>query len=144
MWERPLPSPSPEESLTPRGSSRKEEKTLRAVTLRSGPGPAGPAGPAPAPARDWAGGLPRDLLEAVARAVPEGDRLFFRLVCRSWAAAGARVAPAEGERPLPQGKVTRTRMADLHGRDLYGRDLYGRNLYGRDLCGRVARGEPTS
>ena len=135
MWERPLPSPSPEESLTPRGSSRKEEKTLRAVTLRR----RSPAGPAPAPARDWAGGLPRDLLEAVARAVPAGDRLFFRLVCRSWAAAGARVAPAEGERPLRQGKVTRTRMANLYGRDFYGRDLYG-----RDLCGRVARGEPTS
>ena len=99
---------------------------------RSGPGPAGPAGPAPAPARDWAGGLPRDLLEAVARAVPAGDRLFFRLVCRSWAAAGARVAPAEGERPLPQGKVTRTRMADLRGRDLCGSNPYapyGSNPY---------------
>ena len=78
--------------------------------------------------------LPPELLEKVARAVPAGDRLWFRLVCRSWAAAGARVAPAEGERPLRQGKVTRTRMADLYGRD----------LYGRDLCGRVARGEPTS
>ena len=96
----------------------------------SAPGPGPPADPPP----DWADGLPRDLLEAVARAVPAGDRLWFRLVCRSWAAAGARVAPAEGERPLRQGKVTRTRMADLYGRD----------LYGRDLCGRVARGEPTS
>jgi len=70
-------------------------------------GPKG--GPAPAPTRDWAGGLPPELLEAVARAVPAGDRLWFRLVCRSWAAAGAAV----GEEPLPPGKVTRTHWADV-------------------------------
>ena len=38
------------------------------------------AGPAP-PAGGWAD-LPRDPLEAVARAVPLGGRLSFRLVCR--------------------------------------------------------------
>ena len=58
--------------------------------------------------RPWAD-LPPELLEAVARAVPAGDRLWFRLVCRSWAAAGAGVAPAAGEKPLPPVKVTRTR-----------------------------------
>ena len=61
--------------------------------------------------RAWAG-LPPELLGAVARAVPAGDRLWFRLVCRSWAAAGAGVAPAAGAKPLPPGKVTRTRMPD--------------------------------
>ena len=61
--------------------------------------------------RAWAG-LPPELLGAVARAVPAGDRLWFRLVCRSWAAAGAGVAPAAGEKPLPRGKVTRTRGPD--------------------------------
>ena len=30
--------------------------------------------------------LPQELLEACARAVPAGDRFWFRLVCRSWAA----------------------------------------------------------
>ena len=44
--------------------------------------------------------------------MPAGDRLCFRLVCRSWAAAGAGVAPAAGEKPLPPGKVTRTRGPD--------------------------------
>ena len=44
--------------------------------------------------------------------MPAGDRLWFRLVCRSWAAAGAGVAPALGEKPLPRGKVTR-----MHGPD---------------------------
>jgi len=48
----------------------------------------------------------------VARAVPAGDRLWFRLVCRSWAAAGAGVAPAAGEKALPAEKVTRTRGLD--------------------------------
>ncbi len=66
-------------------------------------------GPAQAEA-DWAG-LPRELLEKVGRAVPAGDRLWFRLVCRRWAAAGAGVAQAGGE-GLPPGKVTRTRGAD--------------------------------
>ena len=64
------------------------------------------AGPAP-PAGVWAD-LPRDLLEAVARAVPAGNRLWFRLVCRRWAAAGAAVAPEPRKKPLPPGKVTRT------------------------------------
>ena len=68
-------------------------------------------GPAP-PAGGWAD-LPRDLLEAVARAVPAGDRLWFRLVCRRWAAAGAAVAQAVGEEQLPPGKVTRTCGADM-------------------------------
>ena len=86
---------------------------------RGGRGPAGSAGggggrpgagPAP-PAGSWAD-LPRDLLEAVARAVPLGDRLWFRLVCRRWAAAGAAVAPAAGEKGLPPWKVTRTRGPD--------------------------------
>ena len=61
--------------------------------------------------RPWAA-FPPELLEAVARAVPAGDRLWFRLVCRGWAAAGAGVAPAAGEEPLPRGKVTRTRGPD--------------------------------
>ena len=65
-------------------------------------------GPAP-PAGGWAD-LPRDLLEAVARAVPVGDRLCFRLICRRWAAAWAEVAPEEDH--LPRGKVTRTHGAD--------------------------------
>ena len=62
--------------------------------------------------KDWAGGLPPELLEKVARAVPAGDRLWFRLVCRSWAAAGAGAPPTAGEEPLPPGKVTRTRGPD--------------------------------
>ena len=48
----------------------------------------------------------------MARAVPAGDRLWFRLVCRSWAAAGAVVAPAAGKKALPARKVTRTRGPD--------------------------------
>ena len=56
--------------------------------------------------------LPLELLERVARAVPAGDRLCFRLACRSWAAAGAKVVPATGEEPLPRRKVTRTRGPD--------------------------------
>ena len=70
-----------------------------------GPAAAGPAAPAPA----WTH-LPRDLLEGVARAVAAGDRLWFRLVCRRWAAAGAEVAP--GKEHLPPKKVTRTHGAD--------------------------------
>ena len=42
--------------------------------------------------------------------MPAGDRLCFRLVCRTWAAAGAEVAVGEG--PQPPGKVTRTRGPD--------------------------------
>ena len=78
-----------------------------------------PAPPAAAPEtgrsrcpRDWAGGLPTELLEKVARAVPAGDRLCLRLVCKSWAAAGAEIAPAAGEKPLPPGKVTRAGWSD--------------------------------
>ena len=86
---------------------------------RGGRGPAGGgaggaragAGPAP-PAGGWAD-LPRDLLEAVARAVPLGDRLCFRLVCRRWAAAGKAVAPGAEEEQLPPGKVTRTLFLDM-------------------------------
>ena len=77
----------------------------------AGPGPAG--GPPPGSPRDWAGGLPPELLEAVARAVPAGDRLWFRLVCRNWAEAGAGAAPPPdpvwGHWLVP---VTRTRPAD--------------------------------
>ena len=69
-------------------------------------------GPAPsAPARAGWAELPGELLEKVGRAVPAGGRLWFRLVCRSWAAAGAGVAQVDGE-GLPPGKVTRTRGAD--------------------------------
>merc|ERR1711904_143097 len=78
-----------------------------------------PAPPAAAPEtgrsrcpRDWAGGLPTELLEKVARAVPAGDRLCLRLVCKSWAAAGAEIAPAAGEKPRPPGKVTRAGWSD--------------------------------
>jgi len=57
----------------------------------------------------------------VARAVPEGDRLCFRLVCRRWAAAGKAVAPGAGEArgcgwmeiQLPPGKVTWTSLLDM-------------------------------
>ena len=49
----------------------------------------------------------------MARAVPAGDRLWFRLVCRSWAAAGAGAAGVPGEEPLPPGKLTRTRGPDV-------------------------------
>ena len=44
--------------------------------------------------------------------MPAGGRLWFRLVCRSWAAAGAGAAAVPGEEPLPPGKVTRTRGPD--------------------------------
>jgi len=49
----------------------------------------------------------------VARAVPEGDRLCFRLVCRRWAAAGKAVVPGAGEEQLSPGKVTRTSLLDM-------------------------------
>ena len=39
------------------------------------------------PARPWADEHPLELLEAVARAVPAGDRLWFCLVCQSCGAA---------------------------------------------------------
>ena len=41
------------------------------------------------------------------------DRLWFRLVCRRWAAAGAAVAQAVGGEQLPPGMVTRTCGADM-------------------------------
>ena len=69
------------------------------------------AGVAGGAQRPWAD-LPAELLEKVARAVHAEDRLWFRLVCRNWATAGAGVAPAAGEKPLPPGKVTRTRGPD--------------------------------
>ena len=48
-----------------------------------------------------------------AQAVPAGDRVCFRLVCKSWAAAGAAVAaPPPGKEPLGLGKATRTRGED--------------------------------
>ena len=49
----------------------------------------------------------------MARAVPAGDRLCFRLVCRRCAAAGMAVAPGAGEEQLPPGKVTRTSLLDM-------------------------------
>ena len=83
----------------------------------AGAGGGGPGGPPRAPggappARSWADGLPPELLEKVARAVPAGDGLWFRLVCRKWAAAGAAVAAVPGEERLLRGKVTRTRGPD--------------------------------
>ena len=86
----------------------------RAARAGPGAGEAPPPDPRATPAtpRPWADGLPRDLLEAVARAVPEGDRLWFRLVCKSWAAAGTGAAVVPGEEPLPRRKVTRTRGPD--------------------------------
>jgi len=81
------------------------KSSLADDAVHSGPG----AAPAPLP-KDWAGGLPPELLEKVARAVPAGDRLFFQLVCTSWAKAGTEVtAVPPGERPLGPGKATRTR-----------------------------------
>ena len=74
-------------------------------------GPAAPLPAPPAPARAGWAELPGELLEKVGRAVPAGGRLWFRLVCRSWAAAGAGVAQMNGE-GLPPGKVTRTRGVD--------------------------------
>ena len=61
----------------------------------------------------WAD-LPPELLEKVARAMPGGDRLWFRLVCRSWAAAeaGTALETEAGETALPPGKVTRARGTD--------------------------------
>ena len=75
-------------------------------------GGGGRAEAGPAPPAGGRADLPRDPLEAVARAVPLGGRLSFRLVCRRWAAAGAAVAPAAKEQGLPAGKVTRMRGPD--------------------------------
>ena len=57
------------------------------------------------PAGGWAD-LPRDLLEAVAQAVPASDRLCFRQVCGRCAAAGKANGPGAGKGQLSQGKVT--------------------------------------
>ena len=69
-------------------------------------------------ARDWAGGLPRELLEAVARRVAPEDRFSFRLVCRGWAEAGGGTGGGGGGKQggrrfhphalLPDGRRTRT------------------------------------
>ena len=109
----------------------------------AGGGRAG-AGPEP-PAGGWAD-LPRDLLEAVARAVPAGDRLWFRLVCRRWAAAGAAVAPPAGVRRPPPGKVTRTRGADAAASVARVNMMLGvlegsaRKRFKRGLCRHAAEG----
>merc|ERR1712025_1377674 len=86
-----------------RGGERGPAAGAGAGGRRSAPAPALSAGP-------WAD-LPPELLEKVARAVPAGDRLWFRLVCRSWALAGAGAAQAAGG-GLPPRKVTRTREPD--------------------------------
>ncbi len=88
-----------------RGRGRARARARAWAGARAGAGPAPPAG-------GWAD-LPRDLLEAVASAVPLGDRLWFRLVCRRWAAAGAAVAQAAREEQLPPGDVTRRCGADM-------------------------------
>ena len=78
--------------------------------------------------------------------MPAGDRLWFRLVCRSWAAAGAGVAQAAGERELPRGKVTRTRGADAAASvaraEMVRRVLEGRALndFERGICNYAAGG----
>ena len=60
--------------------------------------------PAPSPRAPWADEHPLELLEAVARAVPARDRLWFCLVCQRCGAArtrsrasGAQEAPAAGK-----------------------------------------------
>ena len=110
--------------------------------IRSGRDPApGPGQPQPP---NWAE-LPRNLLEKVGRAVPAGDRLWFRLVCRRWAAAGAGVAQVDGE-GLPPGKVTRTRGADAAASEaravMVERVIEGslREKFKRSLCGYSAKG----
>ena len=80
------------------------------------------------------------------RAVPAGDRLWFRLACRSWAAAGAGVAQAAGERVLPLGKVTRARGADAAASvaraEMVRRVLTGQALqaFERGMCNYAAEG----
>ena len=49
----------------------------------------------------------------MARAVPAGDRQWFRLVCRRWSAAGTEVAPGAGDEQLPPGNVTWTYLQDM-------------------------------
>ena len=73
-----------------------------------------PPGPPAPERRDWAD-LPKDALVAVGRAVPAGSRLWFRLVCRKWAAAGYVVEGVpyiRGEFWVCGRPVTRTRAAD--------------------------------
>ena len=78
--------------------------------------------------------------------MPAGDRLCFRLVCRSWAAAGAGAAPAAGERPLPRGKVTRTRGEDAAASVARAEAVLGvlkgpaRGRFKRNLCSYSAKG----
>jgi len=77
--------------------------------------------------------------------VPAGDRLWFRLVCRRWAAAGAGVAQAAGE-CLPRGKVTRARgteaAASVARAVMVRRVLEGQGLNGfeRGICNYAAGG----
>ena len=133
-----------------RGLERELELALEHVAavrfqldcIRSGRDPApGPGQPQPP---NWAE-LPRDLLEKVGRAVPAGDRLWFRLVCRRWAAAGAGVAQVAKER-LPRGKVTRTRGADAAASvaraEMVRHVLEGRGLkkFERGICNYAAGG----
>ena len=44
--------------------------------------------------------------------MPAGDRLCLCLVCRRWAAARAKVAPAAWKKALPAGELTQTRGPD--------------------------------
>ena len=88
-----------------------------------------------------------ELLEAVARAVPAGDRLCFRLVCTSWAKAGAAVAAVPpGEEPLPRGKATRTRGGDAAASVARAEAVLGvlegpaRGRFKRTLCAYAAEG----
>ena len=75
--------------------------------------------------------------------MPAGDHLWFRLVCRRWAAAG--VAQAAGE-CLPRGKVTRTRgteaAASVARAVIVRRVLEGQGLNGfeRGICNYAAGG----
>jgi len=85
----------------PRGGGRRGGRGPAGGAGAGGGGGGGRPGAGPAPfAGNWAD-LPRDLLEAVARAVPADNRLCFRLVCRRWAGAGKAVAPGAGEELLP-------------------------------------------
>ena len=143
-------SPSPSTCATPAPAAAQLRHTSR--NQRRPPG--GPARatfssrsrgrPAQTQALGWAE-LPRELLEKVGRAVPAGDRLWFWLVCRSWAAAGAEIAQAAGVH-LKQGKVTRTRGADAAASvaraEMVRRVLEGRALndFERGICNYAAGG----
>ena len=116
---------------------------------RAGGGGSGsPRAPGGAPpGRAWADGLPPELLEKVARAVPAGDGLWFRLVCRKWAAAGAAVAAVPGEERLLRGKVTRTRGPDAAASAARVAEVMGsameeplREMFRNNLCAYAAEG----